>query len=244
MSKRTYAPKKKTSKKRRRIQDSAFSESRSVIVSPAYVAGNWRRPLPYRVRSSSRYCETLVDINPGAAGIAAEYVYAANGLYDPNITGAGHQPIGWDQMIGLYEKGVVLRSKITVTGWNSDASYPQQLMVYMSNSATTSTDQIINIENGNCAYTVIGPYGTTTNGSCLGEVTLSFDAKKWFQKKSIADVVAGEELCSQVGNNPTNLCYFHVSAQPLSSSDTGYIRCTVCIDYDVIYFEPAKINSS
>jgi len=36
------------------------------------------------------------------SGAVSTYVFAANGLYDPNITGTGHQPMGFDQLLQFY----------------------------------------------------------------------------------------------------------------------------------------------
>lgn len=40
------------------------------------------------------------------------YVYRGNDLYDPDYSGAGHQPLGFDQLMSLYSKFVVMGSKI------------------------------------------------------------------------------------------------------------------------------------
>lgn len=53
-------------------------------------------PLGKYFKSHNRYVEGFIDLNPGALGSNAPYTFSANGLYDPNITGSGHQPIGFD----------------------------------------------------------------------------------------------------------------------------------------------------
>ena len=37
-----------------------------------------------------------------------------NSLFDPNLSGLGHQPRGFDQLMAVYEKYTVVAAKITV----------------------------------------------------------------------------------------------------------------------------------
>jgi len=47
--------------------------------------------------------ENGVGLNP-AIGAAAGYVFNLNSLHDPNTSGVGHQPTGFDQLIAIYEQ--------------------------------------------------------------------------------------------------------------------------------------------
>lgn len=50
----------------------------------------------------------------GGIGVVSGNVYAANGIFDPDITGIGHQPLYRDVYAGIYDQYVVLGSKIVV----------------------------------------------------------------------------------------------------------------------------------
>jgi hypothetical protein len=61
-------------------------------------------PFPPSVRKQLRYCENF-QLSVGTAGICGtEVTLALNSLYDPNLSGTGHQPYGFDQMAALYTK--------------------------------------------------------------------------------------------------------------------------------------------
>jgi hypothetical protein len=63
--------------------------------------------------STLRYCEQ-VTFNPGAT-TASSNTFSATGLYDPNITGTGHQPYGFDELCttgGPYNRYSVLRTRL------------------------------------------------------------------------------------------------------------------------------------
>lgn len=48
-------------------------------------------------------------------GVIAAYDYYTNGLYDPQVAIGGHQPMGYDQIVGVYYNyAYVVGSKITV----------------------------------------------------------------------------------------------------------------------------------
>lgn len=72
-----------------------------------------------------RYTENNIR-NPAA--FADVYVMSGNSLYDPNVTGIGAQPAGFDQWMLLYSHYQVLASKITVLFTNLSA-VPFQIVV-------------------------------------------------------------------------------------------------------------------
>lgn len=57
-----------------------------------------------------KYTETIT-LTTGALGVFATYFFAANGMFDPNITGVGHQPMYYDQYMALYNHYTVIASK-------------------------------------------------------------------------------------------------------------------------------------
>lgn len=71
-----------------------------------------------------RYCDEIT-LNAGIAGVAVGNQYKANSLFDPNITGVGHQPMGFDQLSLVYKKFTVLASTIKCTWTNGDNASTQ-----------------------------------------------------------------------------------------------------------------------
>lgn len=50
-----------------------------------------------------------------ALGPATFYTFTGNGPFDPNVTGTGTQPLGYDQWSALYDQVLCYGSKITIT---------------------------------------------------------------------------------------------------------------------------------
>lgn len=61
--------------------------------------------IPSRIRRRHLYAESL-SINPTGSTVS-EHVFTPTNLYDPNYTGTGHQPYGYDQM-GLFFKNYLV----------------------------------------------------------------------------------------------------------------------------------------
>ena len=74
-----------------------------------------RQPLP-KVFYSSHVYSTSITMSPTTDGNSVTKVdfhtFRANNIYDPNYTGAGHQPRGRDDLASHYKKYVVVSSTI------------------------------------------------------------------------------------------------------------------------------------
>jgi hypothetical protein len=80
-----------------------------------------RGAVPLTYRSTLRYVETIA-FTTGAAGVmGSEQTMLLNSLFDPNFTGTGHQPNGFDQLAALYNKYYVESCTITLL-WSTIGS--------------------------------------------------------------------------------------------------------------------------
>lgn len=124
-------------------------------------------PLGVKLKTKFIYSDRFV-LNPPGVGIADTVVFSANGLFDPNITGAGHQPRGFDQLIGvLYDHAVVIASKITVYATNTDTADSSILAITLRDT-TTSTTVVENIqENRYVKNTILAPLNSGVNSRTL-----------------------------------------------------------------------------
>lgn len=68
---------------------------------------------PDRLRTKLHYCDVVqLTASAGSPGI---WQFRLNSLYDPDLTGVGHQPQWYDQLSAVYQYYQVLGAKITVT---------------------------------------------------------------------------------------------------------------------------------
>jgi len=88
-----------------------------------------------------RYSE---DIDITVTTGHGEHLMSANGLFDPNITGTGHQPLYFDQLTAIYDHYTVLNStcKFTIADGSATA---WTVTMYIDDDPTTGTTTSANL---------------------------------------------------------------------------------------------------
>lgn len=182
------------------------------------------------LRKSLTYVEKDITLNGGTAGTAASYVFSANGLFDPNITGAGHQPNGFDQLMAIYAEYTVLNASIKVNFVNSDSTALILCGITQQNQSTTDLDPRVYMESGSCVWAVADRLGS-------GDGVKTLTSKINMSKMANQDVLNEAGWNGTVAANPPFQKYFIIWVSDLSTGDPGGTLVTVQIDYDVVFRE-------
>lgn len=201
---------------------------------PAW-AGKSKTGFPKELHMKHRYCEV---IQIGAVGGAVQnYSFIANGMFDPNHSGTGHQPLYFDQLSAIYNHYVVLNSKITVKATVvGTVTQPVALAVYVNDDTTvTPASPQIAAEQSSAKYGTVLPDGN-------GTLTLvnRYSAKQNFGPGAISD----PNLQGTVSANPTEVMAFTISGQAIDLVSTWGTYCFVTIEYDVVWQELRDIGAS
>lgn len=184
--------------------------------------------LPYHTYSSYTH----------AANSAGGYVFTANGLYDPDITSAGHQPMGFDTMMQFYEHYTVTKCKMTVSWYNTDGTYPCVVGLLVAPDATIETN--ISKLNENGMYKK--HWLTSSAGSdqkC--SITLLADISKINGKK---DVKSEDDFRGDSASNPPEQTYFHLFVYNTIAATVVSVYFETLIEYDAVFTEPRKMVQS
>lgn len=188
---------------------------------------------PQFTRATLYYMENNISINPGA-GTAGVYVFAANGLFDPNISAVGHQPAGFDQYMALYNQYVVLGSTIKVSFSNTDPNVQQVVGIFVEDLSTTTGDIRRYVESGNGVWTV-----TSIGGSSSGMAPTVLKHKLDLQKYHHQNIYTEDNYAGTSSGNPADTQYFHiVGCAADGSTDSASISLNVEIRFDVIFRDP------
>jgi len=196
-----------------------------------------RTIVPFATYTTLKYCEGAINIDPAIVSSNA-YVFRCNDLYDPNYTGTGHQPTGFDQLMALYNKFVVYASKIKVTGFAPDSETLDTVVgvaVRDGTSITTTLEEYM--EQTNTDWAVV-PGGA---GATPFTVKTAFDLTKWSSTSPRTnDLVHGTS-----GAGPSKLWYYHVfNGATGAAENPSALKATIEIEYKVKFFEPKSLSVS
>lgn len=208
------------------------------VANMTFSGSQIRKPFGNKLKVFTRYVDRGYTLNPGAAGTAAVQVFSANGLYDPDITGTGHQPIGFDQYMTAFDHYTVIGAKIRVYYENTDSTYSQMCGISISDNASAEADARVYIENGATRYSFLTVKGSSKDTTRL---THQVSVAKFMGRKSI---LSEDDFRGDVSNNPAEQVYFHVWAAPHNSVDSGNVNAIVQIDYVAILTEPKTLSLS
>jgi len=228
MPRRKYAKKKRNYKRKKNRQ---FYKTSGPGLSPSF-------PLPKTFKFKTQYFVT-VSLDPGIAGSTDSYIFRMNSLYDPDLTSVGHQPIGFDQIMAMYDHYTVIGSRAKMTFTNNDQTYNARVIAYLKDSAVPISSQTQIIENGMGRYTVLAPAGT---GGSTKSLSLNCSPSKFFGRK----VMQGDKYQGTSTTNPDDGVYMHLVAGPASTSavDQSTVDVTVLIQYVAILTEPKQLSLS
>lgn len=237
MPRRSNAKSKKTSRK--------YKKKSTKVVSGGRYDSNSKFPLnafPNSYTAKLRYVEEIT-LNPAAGGIVS-YVFRANDCFDPNLTGVGHQPKGFDELMARYDHFSVIGSKMIVkympnTPQAGNTSY---MGIYLSDNGTRVTGHanVADLLESRAA----GRYITVGDSAFSGRKNMvysTFSAKKFFRKKEII----GDSLYrGDIATSPTEQAYFEIYSASVGSVDSSAVNLLVSIDYLVVFTERKYLAQS
>jgi len=189
-------------------------------------------PFPAQRVANLRYC-TAIELN-GAAGAIAKHFFRANSLFDPDLTGGGHQPYGFDQLAAIYNHYEVQRAFITVECQPAGLGLTSGqciIGIVPSDDGTITNDMDTIREQKDSRWTSVDSYGK-------GRVSHYYDKRYQFPHNFQA-------LTADVGSSPTEVHTFCVYSTPFSAGiDPGIVYCLVTIDYTAKFWETKDLGQS
>ncbi len=225
---RHYRRKRKQRRKRR---------SRQSYGSPNVVLNNVRpAPLGTTFKMKMAYSEPTITLD-AAAGLLADYVYSANGIFDPNITGVGHQPLGFDEIKNMYDHYVVIGCRIVSTFINV-GSDTMQVGISLKDNATAVQALTDLIENGSGKTSTLGPFGSSSDSKTI---SMNVNPNRFLGR---SHPLSDPELKGASDSNPVEQAYLHVWAGAVTGDNPSAIQVSNYLEYTVIWLEPVQLVGS
>lgn len=224
---RSRRPRKRFNRRRRR-----YSRSQVTLVSR-------RAPIPDKTLIKLRYVADI-EINPSLSSVGT-HVFSANGMYDVDITGTGHQPLGFDQWMNFYQYYTVVGSKISARFMPTSSTPAVGSALcgirVVNNSIPITTPETLREQNNN-GWRSIG----TANASNGALVVKKFSAKRFFGRQFI---VGAADYIGTDSANPTNQAFYHVwVSSTQASGDTANTTVNVTVTFVAMLTERADLVAS
>lgn len=185
-----------------------------------------------------------ISLNSGA-GTVAKHTFSANGLYDPDITGTGHQPLYFDQIAGVfYNHYTVVGATVKVTFMSGSATLyggvsNVGIMVTSGTTAPTTWNDMLEQGKAKMSFKTLG---NANGGNDIKMVTRKISLKRELGVKSLLDE---DDNAGGALSNPAEQIYIQVfQVGATDSGDATGIEAIVEIDYDVIWHEPKFVTGS
>lgn len=180
-----------------------------------------------------RYHETF-QLNPGVAGSPSAYVFRANSCFDPNFTGTGHQPRGYDQIIAMYQYLAVREVQIEVWFQPRDGA-PAIVCIAADGAAFSGGSRDSMMEQRTAVYKAVG--GISADGPAYATLRV----KPWQLAGTKLDESDYKHLNT---GNPIISQFLNVIGMPIEATDTGNIDCVARITYHCQVSEPLNPAAS
>jgi hypothetical protein len=199
----------------------------------------WMPLFPASITKRLRYSTSFATASTAGA-ITSTQVFRANDLFDPDFTGTGHQPMGFDQLMTWYNHFVVVSAKITCIFKGSAAnSGPMTVCIRIDGDSTPITviDRIVEI--GGCVTADLemkGGYGSCKKLSLLADICK-------LQGVSRGAITSDPSLQGNAAAAPAEVTYFHITSWD-SGGVSSASEVDVILEQVAVFLEPRDITES
>lgn len=212
-----------TTKGRKRSRYAYRKGKRGNLVS--YVMG---APVPTKFGTIFRYRD-YVRLNP--TGGTAVHVFRNNSCYDVDITGTGHQPRGFDELMAMYDHGVVIGCRI-VCDFVSDNETNNAMVGVAVRDQTSAGDVTSYMEGHAVKFTSLG----RSNGF-RARITYNVNPNKFLgRSKPLSD----PNLKFSASGNSTEGCFYHIFVSSFDGTQSLDVDVNVWLEYIVVLIEPKQ----
>lgn len=196
-----------------------------------------------------RYVEELSLSQENITGLTGnEYAFRLASLFDPNFTGTGHQPRGFDQMAALYTEYVVYKVQIQVR------------IMYQSSGVNVAGNFVaISVRPFNNNSYSLGParrYGELLEQPTNTIITMEDDNpcqnKTWDATYWIADIegIPRGEIYQDTSykayytSNPTKSPYLSLAVGSTNEQPGGTVKMAVSFVFHTLWSSPILVGQS
>lgn len=197
--------------------------------------------MPRAFYTQHRYCEELALTSDNTTGLTgSEYKFRLNSLNDPNETGVGHQPLGYDQLAEIYKRYCVWKVDINVKITATSHANSFVAMRYSSSNNVTynvgglkTQDQILEQSNTACVEGFVG------NQIQLPSLVIA-DIQGAKRNQIFDDVL----FSAAPGANPAAVPRFGIAVGNTDEVTGATVKCIVTFVFHTMWSERFQVAQS
>lgn len=201
---------------------------------------------PQSIRTKLYYSQHDIDVIAGAGAVDQFRRFRLTNPSDPDQTGTGHQPLGWDEYTKIYEDCWVIACAISVQIACDEKTEPLVITLRATDADSLSDDVFGERENSNCVYRTTPSDGSQTITYLSQKVDVpQFIGKSYQEYISMTDyaikTTSGtyspvEQLFWNIGRGYSN---------PSAPADNNIkFHTNTVLEYDVLFTNPRKLEES
>jgi len=224
----------------RSTRDAAGRDAPQLII-PGSLSMN---VLPRSFMAKLRYAETF-SLSTGAAGIIGSVqVMTLNNVYDPNQSGTGHQPYGFDQLANFFGYYIVHRTRwrllATTIGGTAEVCLAYQ--VYPAVSGVTIAGHSTDAATEKAAVTTLPVGSSGVVRSRMAEGVSEPHRILGITKQQYLDNL--DQYGAAVTAGPTVGAYLEIGVGSYSGAASETLAVQVVLDFDVEFYSPKTLPQS
>lgn len=193
--------------------------------------------LPEKVARRLEYC-SYVTLDPTLVAPAYND-FQLNSLYDPNITGAGHQPYGFDQLMTYYDHYLVIKASVYFNvGLSNNSGTEYRTFMYSYFISPTGTDITPNthekiMEYPGVRYAILETdiHHAKLNMSCLIAKQFGYPPSNYMNSNPSGD----PQLWGSVSASPTQAINCRLGVMGMYDVDVPAVQVSYRIVYDAVF---------
>ncbi len=197
--------------------------------------------MPRTYTCKLRYTEQI-QLDIASSQDAATYLFRCNGVRDPNYTGTGHQPKGYDQLSAMFTQSAVIGSRIkAVFICRGALTVDMQKCGIRIQNDTLITNNTITIAESRAKSEKQLGIANSSNG--IKTIVKNFSTKKWFHTSDI--VAYDSEYAETTAANVPQAAYYAVYLRTTNADvDPAAVDVEVTLEYIVTFFNRPNLAQS
>ena len=185
-----------------------------------------RYPFPLRMQNVLKYVEE-VQLSIDGSGYG-QYIFSTNGMFDPNTTGTGHQPMYFDQMYAIYNHYHVIKSKMNATITRMSVAGDVNAVIVIDDDATTGATKYRTLaeRTGAVTWTAFPAAGVSPTKTKYWNAAYTFGG----------NTIDNPQLQGTSATNPAEQSHFVIGVEAADAA-TGTVNVLVEIYYTAVWSE-------